>query len=156
MNDGKWAAEREHTLSVAQACLYLQRNKEQPSRSRKATLSIKKEKKENSLCVLLSGIISQCTAPSTRQPSLLCLKATFVASNFQEIACSWKAKIWELTTLSPIFFFCWNYPQSFGFSQHDSKPSAPIRISGLTCFHTLLPYKLSICWQPRICQHEDK
>ncbi|KAA8596027.1 hypothetical protein FQN60_011318, partial [Etheostoma spectabile] len=33
---------------------------------------------------------------------------------------------------------------------HDSKPSAPIRISGLTCFHTLLPFNCSLVTDPAL------
>lgn len=91
MNDGKWAAAPLQEakwrvallLCVALLCLYLQRNKEQASLlSRKSTLSTEKNSKQ--AYVFYSGVISQCTAPSTWL--LLILKATFL--KFQKIACS--------------------------------------------------------------------
>lgn len=41
-------------------------------------------------------------------------------------------------------FLFWKLLTFLWFFQHDSGPSAPIRISGLTCFHTLLPFDCSL------------
>lgn len=65
-------------------------------------------------------------------------KSCFVASAFHQIACFWKAAIASLCRLF------WKYPRSFGFFQHDSKLSAPIRIRGLMCFNTLPPFNRSV------------
>lgn len=53
-----------------------------------------------------------------------------------------EAAIWGSTPLSTFFF--WKLLTFLWFFQHDSGPSAPIRISALTCFHTLLPFDCSL------------
>lgn len=58
---------------------------------------------------------------SRRRPTSFCCK------------CLWKS--------CSLRFSLFKSTQSFGFFfQPDSKPSPPIRISGLTCFYTLLPF----------------
>lgn len=149
----KWSMKRFSSSSawLGLASIYRGIKNKHPFLGNPHCLLKEKRNRENSLCVLLSGIVSQCAAPSTWPPTLLFWKATFL--NFQKIACSWKAAIWESSPLSAFFiylFIYFKYPQSFGFSQPDSKPSAPIRISGLMCFHTLLPHKRPTCCQARL------
>lgn len=95
--------------------------------------------------VLLSGVIR---SPSIHWQNSYFFKSCTVASAAQRKikACDWReAAICGSTPLST-FLNIWGVKvlTFLWFSQHDSGPSAPIRISGLTCFHTLLPFDCSL------------
>lgn len=115
----------------------LQRNKKQASLFMKPPLSVKKKKKSVSY---LQASPHRVLHPNLTAKSLI-FKSHIVSSAFHKKKNVSRSRnlgidssgVFFKRTHNPLFFF-----------QHDSKPSTPIRISGLMCFHTLLPFHCSL------------
>lgn len=73
---------------------------------------------------------------------LLFIKAALLPPLLGKRLSEKEAAIWGSTPVNSFLF--WKLLTFLWFFQHDSRPSAPIRISGLTCFHTLLPFDCSL------------